>query len=285
MFKCSNKYYFILLLLLTIFILNSDTANAQCALGSRDEANKLFCDIDGTWKPMTLPIDQVSTQAESSCTNNYECLYFSCIEGFCQPKYETVEQSLIDRILDLFKQEPTSEGGGSRRRRGPKLGCIEDWQCTSWSECVNQRQKRICSDLNDCETTFQKPLELRSCEVLVITPSTTTTTQPVTYYSKPTKPKFPWALLIAILLILLAIFMLILAKLRWQIWREKVRYGLRDIKRKRMESEEKKREIKLRLRQYIADALAKGYNKEQIKNALIKADWPEDLVDRIIKRS
>jgi len=235
MFK---KCLFCSFAILFFFVIALNLVSAQqCALGSRDELNKLFCDIDGTWKPMTLPIDQVSIQTESICTNNYECLYFSCIEGFCQPKYETIERSLIDKILNMFKQpepEPSPGGGGPGQRKGPVKKCIEDWQCATWSECINQRQKRICSDLNDCETTFQKPLEFRSCEVLVITPTTTTTTRPI-FYPTPTKPKFPWVLLIAILLILLAIFMLVLAKLRWRIWKEKIRYGLQELKRKRME--------------------------------------------------
>ena len=43
--------------------------------------------------------------------------------------------------------------------------CIEDWKCTDWFECFNGRQKRICTDLNECGTEFNKPKTIRRCEI------------------------------------------------------------------------------------------------------------------------
>lgn len=43
--------------------------------------------------------------------------------------------------------------------------CEENWDCTSWSECINNIQTRTCTDLNACGTTVNKPGEERSCEV------------------------------------------------------------------------------------------------------------------------
>lgn len=41
--------------------------------------------------------------------------------------------------------------------------CQENWQCSSWGACPNDVQFRSCTDSNNCGTTFDKPLESRSC--------------------------------------------------------------------------------------------------------------------------
>jgi hypothetical protein len=42
--------------------------------------------------------------------------------------------------------------------------CIEDWQCTIWSVCINSTTTRLCTDRNRCNTTENKPIENNSCE-------------------------------------------------------------------------------------------------------------------------
>jgi len=46
-----------------------------------------------------------------------------------------------------------------------KKKCIEKWNCSEWSECYpNNTQYRICIDLSNCNTTKNKPLEIKTCE-------------------------------------------------------------------------------------------------------------------------
>jgi len=45
------------------------------------------------------------------------------------------------------------------------LECIPNWQCTDWSECVEEIQTRTCTDSNNCGTTVNKPTESQSCEM------------------------------------------------------------------------------------------------------------------------
>ncbi len=42
--------------------------------------------------------------------------------------------------------------------------CIEQWNCSEWSECINGTQTRECIDLNACGTSNQKPETVRPCE-------------------------------------------------------------------------------------------------------------------------
>lgn len=44
--------------------------------------------------------------------------------------------------------------------------CVEDWDCTDWTECVNEQQTRECTDLNDCGSDDDKPDEIQECEVI-----------------------------------------------------------------------------------------------------------------------
>ncbi len=42
--------------------------------------------------------------------------------------------------------------------------CIENWDCSNWSECnENNSKSRICNDLNECGTSINKPEETENC--------------------------------------------------------------------------------------------------------------------------
>jgi hypothetical protein len=58
-------------------------------------------------------------------------------------------------------------GGGSYVPGGP-VACNESWICTDWTECSNSVQKRVCADVNRCNTTVNKPIEKQDCVMPVI---------------------------------------------------------------------------------------------------------------------
>ncbi len=41
--------------------------------------------------------------------------------------------------------------------------CIENWQCSDYSECINTYQTIDCQDLNNCGTFFDQPELRQSC--------------------------------------------------------------------------------------------------------------------------
>lgn len=42
--------------------------------------------------------------------------------------------------------------------------CIENWDCTNWSDCTqNSTRNRNCLDLDSCGTFYNKPTEIQSC--------------------------------------------------------------------------------------------------------------------------
>lgn len=42
-------------------------------------------------------------------------------------------------------------------------GCVESWQCTEWTPCVQGEQIRNCKDSSSCNTTKIMPEERRNC--------------------------------------------------------------------------------------------------------------------------
>jgi hypothetical protein len=45
--------------------------------------------------------------------------------------------------------------------------CTPNWQCTNWSACVNGKQTRTCTDLNNCGTTAYQPVTTQTCQTSV----------------------------------------------------------------------------------------------------------------------
>lgn len=63
--------------------------------------------------------------------------------------------------------------------------CIENWECTEWTNCTNSQQTRTCEDLNSCNTIVEKPEETRACSES----STQPTAQPSTQPAAPSTPQ------------------------------------------------------------------------------------------------
>ncbi len=45
-----------------------------------------------------------------------------------------------------------------------KEECTENWNCSDWSECINEINTRTCNDLNNCGTTLTKPILTKTCD-------------------------------------------------------------------------------------------------------------------------
>ncbi|MBS3119559.1 hypothetical protein J4475_01930 [Candidatus Woesearchaeota archaeon] len=57
-----------------------------------------------------------------------------------------------------------SSGGGGGGGGLHEVICVENWDCTEWSQCLHTGLKaRTCTDLTDCGTTLTKPAESENC--------------------------------------------------------------------------------------------------------------------------
>ncbi|MCX6709673.1 MAG: putative metal-binding motif-containing protein [Candidatus Woesearchaeota archaeon] len=95
----------------------------------------------------------------------------NCVGGISQtcvpgtPANEICGNS-IDEDCDGTDLACPSGGGGGGGGSGGK--CKSEWNCTSWSECVNSVQTRACSlKYPTCDPKEAKPVESQSCEMPV----------------------------------------------------------------------------------------------------------------------
>lgn len=45
-------------------------------------------------------------------------------------------------------------------------GCYPNWSCGEWGECINNKITRECVDLNECDTGYNKPAEITTCNLI-----------------------------------------------------------------------------------------------------------------------
>lgn len=114
----------------------------ECVFAKGSNADKLYCrsvkDAEG---------NIVETRWFSFCTNEVVKTEESdtCTEEFKKPEYK------------CYKHEIEEEEVAGV--------CEELWECTGWSECVDEEQARTCTDKNECGTTENKPAETQVCEM------------------------------------------------------------------------------------------------------------------------
>jgi len=130
-------------------------------------------------------------------------------------KWNALTTNQVDETWDEYLYEAISPGlsyfaiGTKAVQAAPPENvtapaCVENWQCTEWSECINGTQTRTCTDLNACGTTLNKPEEQRSC---------------VVEKKVPPSPGFPTTIVIVIVIVAIVIFGII-----FYFKREKIEY-------------------------------------------------------------
>ncbi len=91
--------------------------------------------------------------------------------------YDSGTLACSDCVFDTSNcqtSQPPSGGGGSTVSGGggdsksattKTSACVENWNCTAWTDCKDEKQTRDCTDLNGCGTTRLKPMTIKTCSV------------------------------------------------------------------------------------------------------------------------
>jgi len=120
----------------------------------------------------------------SSCENDVSCSSGYCVEcngqKTCRPSKPFAGDGCCQTGENCANSVDCScpsgqicDAGTCTTPSGPLLPpiiptpCQESWECTEWSDCLNETQTRTCTDLNDCETNNSRPLETQNCVVPV----------------------------------------------------------------------------------------------------------------------
>jgi len=111
--------------------------------------------------------NETKIECDGTLQSSYVCSYNSTTARY---KITGLNNSGIKQInyAKPTSSEPstTDSGGASSSSGGGGSGsCLENWQCEEWSGCINNLQTRICNDINNCGTIFNKPSEAELCTI------------------------------------------------------------------------------------------------------------------------
>jgi hypothetical protein len=75
---------------------------------------------------------------------------------------------LVTESTEIIPSNELNEGWNSVEPENESNACIEDWECTEWTECIDGKQTRTCTDNEECGSTENKPIESQDCEIELI---------------------------------------------------------------------------------------------------------------------
>lgn len=110
----------------------------------------------------TLPNGAMAYSQEPH-TSDYVFIYDStgCEEGMYTRSWYKLNNS-----IDIDKSTLPTEPYTSNCQELYEGGCSESWQCSEWSECDGSIRTRVCTDINNCGTTVNKPDESAECSII-----------------------------------------------------------------------------------------------------------------------
>jgi len=113
--------------------------------------------------------NETKIECDGTSQSSYLCSYNSTTAKY---KITGLNNSGIKQINYAKPTDSASAAAGSGAGSGSSGGggggsgsCLENWQCNEWSECANNLQTRICNDINNCGTIFNKPSETELCTI------------------------------------------------------------------------------------------------------------------------
>lgn len=161
---------------------------------------------------------------------------------------------------------PIMSSGGGGSSGGSSYVCKPNVVCGLYTECINGKQTRTCTDLNKCQADYK---EVMYCSSSTIPAETTEhpTTSIIEQAPAQTIPELPTVVLYSIIAAVLSISSILIG----------VSFFM---SRKRSKSKGSADSI---LKIYVEKALKQGYSKEQIEKAALEKGWPKHLVENLFK--
>ena len=93
------------------------------------------------------------------CADNRVCeVNGDCESGYCNPNRVCSVSSCTDGWQN--GSETGVDCGGSCPNVCP---CTENWSCSGYGVCHEGKQSRVCTDINSCGTTVEKPIGEQTC--------------------------------------------------------------------------------------------------------------------------
>jgi hypothetical protein len=151
------------------FSLASDSYVNQIIIGEGDSPGKVVITAYPSGGSSSNCIEDWSASFWSTCVDGYST--FVCVDrnqcGTISLRPEdcgkTIQCSSSSGGDDNEEQNSNTNTGSSSGGSSSTTSCIENWECSEWSTCINSIQTRTCSDSRNCGTTRLKPVLERNC--------------------------------------------------------------------------------------------------------------------------
>jgi len=122
-----------------------------------------------------------SCPEDCSCSSGYECKNNACVKintgsgssssssssgsGGGGSSYipPATQNETSNKTSNKTSETSGSDTGNDTYDKNETIICEENWKCSEWFECFNNKQKRVCTDLNNCGTTIKKPKTVQKC--------------------------------------------------------------------------------------------------------------------------
>ncbi|GAF81953.1 unnamed protein product, partial [marine sediment metagenome] len=95
-----------------------------------------------------------------TCDSGYDC-----VSGTCEEEEEESEESEETESAETTEGTEESSVVTGASVENIESTCSPNWECTGWSECVNETQSRTCEDTIGCGIEDGKPVVSQSCEL------------------------------------------------------------------------------------------------------------------------
>ncbi|MFQ5788300.1 MAG: hypothetical protein ACE5H1_10010, partial [Thermodesulfobacteriota bacterium] len=152
-------------------------------------------------------------------------------------------------------------GGGSSSYIPPQEA---EFTCSAWEECINGRQFRTCTDVNDNSSFYDE-------EQRCITATTTTLSTTTTIRQEPIEIEQPSNRVLYITITLVVIVALAAISI--------ANYLLK----KPRKPKNKLEAIKF-LRKHVQSNIRHGFNKKAIRKTALRQGWPAEVVDKVLRK-
>ena len=134
-----------------------DRINKSGKVCIKDAPVKEISDVSAKCNaPNEILIDCPGNFTAKNPTYNYNCTIVTDDSGFEQYQVWPLKHSAVKEMIGLVSAAGNGTGVSS---------CTENWNCTDWTNITDQCGERTCADLNNCGTTFDKPLESKDCSL------------------------------------------------------------------------------------------------------------------------
>lgn len=110
--------------------------------------------------------ERYGRRSSGTTTGSHGNLLIEDYNSYGDDIYKNLDGSQI-RVVNgqSFTSFEKDYGAASNAIISCTTSCTENWQCESWSSCVDEIQTKTCTDLNNCGTVIDRPPISQSCAI------------------------------------------------------------------------------------------------------------------------